>query len=186
MDEKQEKMKYRLADAMKQCMRSSSAEKITVQEIADAAGTTRQTFYRHFLDKYDLMNWYFDKILQESFKQMGEGRTVYEGLVKKFEFIEEENTFFRAAFQSDAQNNLKEHDFQMILRFYTEKMEEASGEALSERLRFLLEMYCQGSIYMTVQWVSGRLHRSPEEMAGELVAAMPGELAEVFRSLHLL
>ena len=80
----------------------------------------------------------------------------------------------------------KEHDFQMILRFYTEKMEEASGEALSERLRFLLEMYCQGSIYMTVQWVSGRLHRSPEEMAGELVAAMPGELAEVFRSLHLL
>lgn len=114
-------MKYRLADAMKQCMRSSSAEKITVQEIADAAGTTRQTFYRHFLDKYDLMNWYFDKILQESFKQMGEGRTVYEGLVKKFEFIEEENTFFRAAFQSDAQNNLKEHDFQMILRFYTRK-----------------------------------------------------------------
>ena len=58
MDEKQEKMKYRLADAMKQCMRSSSAEKITVQEIADAAGTTRQTFYRPFLDKYDLMNWY--------------------------------------------------------------------------------------------------------------------------------
>ena len=28
-------------------------------------GVTRQTFYRNFQDKYDLINWYFDKILIE-------------------------------------------------------------------------------------------------------------------------
>nr|WP_278998082.1 hypothetical protein [[Ruminococcus] lactaris] len=39
---------------------------------------TRQTFYRNFQDKYDLINWYFDKILIESFAHMGEGKTVYE------------------------------------------------------------------------------------------------------------
>lgn len=38
--------------------------------------------YRNFQDKYDLINWYFDKILIESFHQMGEGSTVYESLVK--------------------------------------------------------------------------------------------------------
>ena len=63
------------------------------KEIAEECGTTRQTFYRNFQDKYDLINWYFDKILQESFEHMGEGKTVYEGLVNKFHYIEEEKLF---------------------------------------------------------------------------------------------
>ena len=71
-------IKYKLANAMKECMFSSPVEKITVKEICDTCGVTRQTFYRNFQDKYDLINWYFDKILIESFEHMGEGQTVYE------------------------------------------------------------------------------------------------------------
>jgi hypothetical protein len=47
-------------------------------------------------------------------------------------------------------------------------------------------MYCQGSIYMTVQWVFGRVKRTPEELAADLVKAMPEELAGVFERLNLL
>ena len=65
-------IKYKLANAMKECMFSSPVEKITVKEICDTCGVTRQTFYRNFQDKYDLINWYFDKILIESFHQMGD------------------------------------------------------------------------------------------------------------------
>ena len=70
-------VRYKLANAMKECMRTAPVEKITVKEIVETCGLTRQTFYRNFQDKYDLINWYFDKILLESFEHMGEGRTVY-------------------------------------------------------------------------------------------------------------
>lgn len=53
-------IKYKLANAMNECMVSSPVEKITVKEICDTCGVTRQTFYRNFQDKYDLINWYFD------------------------------------------------------------------------------------------------------------------------------
>lgn len=76
-----EKMKYQLADALKQCMSKMLVEKITVKEIVEECGTTRQTFYRNFKDKYDLINWYFDKILLESFEHMGEGRTVFASMI---------------------------------------------------------------------------------------------------------
>ena len=115
---KHDKMKYRLADAMKNCMKKMPVEKITVKEIVTECGTTRQTFYRNFQDKYDLINWYFDRILLESFQHMGEGKTAYEGLVNKFHYIEEEKLFFKAAFRNDDQNCLRDHDFQLILRFY--------------------------------------------------------------------
>ena len=179
-------MKYRLAEAMKTCMRTMPVEKITVKEIVQECGTTRQTFYRYFLDKYDLINWYFDKILLESFEHMGEGTTVYEGLCKKFQYIEEEKLFFKAAFRNDQQNCLREHDFQLILAFYTRQIEEKTKEPISENLRFLLEMYCQGSIYMTVQWVLGERKSTPQEMAKTLVSAMPSELYDVMKQLNLV
>ena len=172
-------MKYCLAEDMKRCMKKSPVEKITVKEIAEECGTTRQTFYRNFQDKYDLINWYFDKILQESFEHMGEGKTVYEGLVNKFHYIEEEKLFFRAAFKTDDQNSLREHDFCLILQFYTERIEEKTGRKLSEQMKFLLEMYCQGSIYMTVQWVLGQIKGTPEQIARSLVDAMPSQLEQI-------
>ena len=133
-----------------------------------------------------MINWYFERILLESFEHMGEGKTVYEGLVYKFHYIEEEKLFFKAAFRNDRQNCLREHDFQLIREFYTKKIEDKSGKALPENMVFLMEMYCQGSIYMTTQWVLGSMKETPEEMAANLVAAMPAKLEEVFRELHLL
>ena len=50
---------------------------------------------------------------------------------------------------------------------------------MTEKLKFLLEMYCQGSIYMTVQWVLGRKKATPQELAKSLVEAMPMELAQM-------
>ena len=96
-----------------------SVEKITVKEIVEVCGTTRQTFYRNFQDKYDLINWYFDKILLKSFEYMGKSETIYEGLVNKFYYIQQENLFFRTAFKNDDQNCLRDHDFHLILQFYT-------------------------------------------------------------------
>ena len=180
-DSRQEKMKYRLAAAMKKCMERMPVEKVTVKEIVEECGTTRQTFYRHFLDKYDLINWYFDKILSESFKHMGTGETVYESLVRKFRFIEHERLFFDAAFRYDDQNSLRDHDYRKIHAFYTNMIESRTKEPLGSELNFILEMYCRGSVYMTTRWVSGEIEYTPEEMAKCLVDAMPAVLAEVFR-----
>ena len=57
---------------------------------------------------------------------------------------------------------------------------------MSEQMKFLLEMYCQGSIYMTVQWVLGQIKGTPEQIARSLVDAMPSQLEQMFRKLDLL
>lgn len=136
-----EEMKMLLAEALKQCMRKVPLEKITVTQIVRTCGTTRQTFYRHFQDKYDLVHWVFDQILMQSFAHMGEGKTVYEALVNKFTYIREELIFFQAAFRCYTQNSLREHDFRLILAFYTDRITRICP--LSDTLRFQLEMYAR-------------------------------------------
>ncbi len=163
-----------------------SVEKITVKKITESCGVTRQTFYRNFQDKYDLINWYFDKLLAKSFEHMGQGRTVYDALVKKFTYIQEEQTFFAAAFRYDEQNSLRQHDFELILEFYETIICEKTGKIPGENIQFLLEMYCQSSIYMTIRWVTGELTCTPEKLAFLLVDGMPGKLAEIFTRLGIL
>ena len=183
---KGEKTRYRLARSMKECMQFTSVENITVKQVTENCGLTRQTFYRNFLDKYDLINWYFDKLLVKSFEHMGQGKTVYDALVKKFTYIQEEQKFFSAAFRYDSQNSLREHDFELILKFYEDLLCEKTGKGLEENIHFLLEMYCQSSIYMTVKWVTGGLTCTPQELASILVEGMPGKLTEVFSGLEML
>lgn len=183
---KNEKTKYRLADSIKVCMKTRPADKITVQNIVDACGMTRQTFYRNFKDKYDLINWYFDKLVLESFAQIGVEKTVCQSLKEKFEFIKTEKVFFTEAFRSDDYNSLKEHDFELIMGFYTELITRKRREPLSEEIQFLLEMYCRGSVYMTVKWVLSGMKQTPKEMANSLVEAMPPKLAAVFSDAGLI
>ena len=188
MDErnKQEKTRYKLAASMKECMKSAPVDKITGKEIVEGCGVTRHTFYRNFLDNYDLINWYFDKLVLQSFEQIGMGHTVGESLTQKFEFIVNEKVFFTEAFRSDDRNSLKEHDFELILQFYTDLLARKDSRALDQELHFLLEMYCQGSVYMTVKWVLGGMKDSPQAMSAKLVDAMPPKLANVFDRLKLL
>lgn len=183
---KSEKTKYKLAASMKECMRSEPVDKITVKNIVEGCGVTRQTFYRNFLDKYDLINWYFDKLVLQSFEQIGVGHTVGESLTRKFEFILNEKVFFTEAFRSDDRNSLKEHDFELILQFYTDLIARRTSRPLDGEIQFLLEMYCRGSVYMTVKWVLGGMKSSPGEMSAKLVEAMPLKLAQVFSELELL
>lgn len=181
-----EKTKYRLANSIKECMKTTPVDKITVKDIVDGCGLTRQTFYRNFMDKYDLINWYFDKLVLQSFNQIGMGHTVRESLAQKFAFIVQEKAFFTGAFRSDDRNSLREHDFRLILKFYQDLIAERTSHPLDEELQFLLEMYCQGSVYMTIKWVLGGMKLPPEAMAVKLVEAIPPKLAAVFARLGLL
>ena len=184
--EKQEKTKYKLAAAMKECMKTTPVDRITVTSIVEGAGVTRQTFYRNFLDKYDLINWYFDKLVLKSFEQIGVSHTIGESLTQKLEFIQEEKAFFTEAFRSDDRNSVKEHDFELILQFYKDLIARRTSRPLGEELQFLLEMYCQGSVYMTVKWVTEGTKMPPERLAELMVKAMPEKISELFEQLEIL
>ena len=170
-----EQTKYVFAKSIKELMVNHSLDKITVTDIVKLSGMTRQTFYRCFQDKYDLVNWYFEKLADKSFRQIGESKTLREGLIKKFEFIYHDQVFFTQAFQSKDYNNVEKYDYECILEFYKQMIQKRYGE-VPEDVLFLLEMYCHGSITMTVEWAIHGMVESPEEIADLLIEALPPKL----------
>lgn len=171
--------KWKLAASIKKLMDSNSLEHITVKDIVKDAEVSRQTFYRHFIDKYDLVNWYFDILAGECFDQMGVSHTMREGLIYKFDFIRKEKRFFIQAFKSSDYNSIKQHDYNYILEFYTNIITRRTGATLSDDIQFLLELYCHGSISMTVDWAVKGMKKSSKDLADCLIDALPVKIAQL-------
>lgn len=178
-----EKTRWMIAEALKELLKTKALEHITVNEIIEWADVSRPTFYRYFKDKYDLVNWYFRKLCDRSFFLMGKSLTLREALTRKFDYLKSEQNFFVAAFQSQEQNSLTEYDYECIYAFYTDYLRRQNGEELSKNVRFVLEMYCRGSIDMTARWARGGMKEEPEEIVEGLILALPKILEVKFRGL---
>ena len=55
-----------IAKALTDLLQERPIEKITIKDITDCCGINRQTFYYHFSDIYDLMEWTLDKELRKA------------------------------------------------------------------------------------------------------------------------
>ena len=173
---KNEETLFLFAKAIKSLIKKQPLDKITVTDIVSTAGKTRQTFYRHFQDKYDLVNWYFEKLVLKSFEEMNQGGSLQEALNLKFAFIEQEHAFFKEAFKSNDYNNLIHYDFCCIYDFYKKFIYKKTGKDLSKDIDFLLNMYCRGSVDMTVDWVLNDMPIKKEEIVQYLMDAIPSKL----------
>ena len=174
--DKHDETKYIFAQAIKDLIKVRPLDKIAVTDIVTRSGMTRQTFYRYFKDKYDLVNWYFEKLVLKSFRQMGQGCSLKEALELKFAFIKKEHSFFKEAFKSNDYNNLVNYDYNCIYAFYKEIIENNLAHQIDQQIDFLLKMYCKGSIDMTVEWVLHDMPISIDEIVTLLIEALPDRL----------
>ena len=53
--------KKALAHAMRTLMQEEAFRRISVGDICERCGMSRKSFYYHFRDKYELVNWIFDQ-----------------------------------------------------------------------------------------------------------------------------
>lgn len=61
--------KGKMAEAFKELVCKKSFQKITISDIAKESAMTRENFYYHFRDKYDIMHWIFEQEIVENFRQ---------------------------------------------------------------------------------------------------------------------
>lgn len=108
--------KRALAQAMKALMAEGPFSKISVGDICARCGMNRKSFYYHFQDKYDLVNWIFytEFILNLERNSSESGW----GFLKSIcNYFYEEQDFYRSALQIQGQNSFREYFTQVMEPF---------------------------------------------------------------------
>ena len=166
--------------ALKLCMARDSFEKISVSDVVEASGKSRQTFYRCCENKYDLVNKYLGMIILDSYQKMKEGLPFEEALTMKFQTMEPEKELFSQAFRCNDYESLHSFTHRLIYSIFLDMYDQVAGEEMSREEKILLDMHCEESIYATVKWSLHEIDNSPKEMARLLIEAMPVRLKEIY------
>ena len=64
-DKKRRETEKRIEDSLLQLMKEQTFETISIRQLIDLAEVNRSTFYRHYLDKYDLLEKIENRLLDD-------------------------------------------------------------------------------------------------------------------------
>lgn len=113
--------KKRIAKAFKKVFVSQPFDKITVSVIMEEAGIRRQTFYNHFLDKYELLEWIFQTELHEQVTDNLDYISGLQLLTEVLHFFQSNREFYGKLFEIEDQNDFSSY-FEGYCRQLIEKM----------------------------------------------------------------
>lgn len=88
--------KMRIATALKELMQERPLRKITVQDIMDRTKMKRQSFYYHFQDVYDVLEWEINRTLFEPL-QYDPDQTYEDWCMAVLEKLDQDRSFYRKA-----------------------------------------------------------------------------------------
>ena len=108
--------KEALATALKKLLEQQPLSKISVKHITDYCNISRNTFYYHFKDKYELINWMFYTDMLENVNSFNDPSKLTESFVKVCKALYAERKFYFACFQYVGQNSL----FESLYEIYYE------------------------------------------------------------------
>lgn len=165
--------KQRIFSAFDELLNELPFDKITVQMIIERGGVSKSTFYRHFKDKYDVLN--FNSLaLCEHLMEQRTCRDWHDFFYEMFQEIAKDSKYYRRAFRTSGQNAhygfLYHHSFSIVEKCYLHKMQK---DELTTQEHFLISHYCYGCVGILQDWLNHPDCLTPEEMADIFYNAMP-------------
>lgn len=108
MEQKKDLTRLLISNCFKQLMLEYPFEKITIKMITDRAGIIRPTFYYHFQDKYELMEWILEEDIISKMYILLEQRMEKEAIIILFRCLHAEKQYYGKAFEVTGQNGFEE------------------------------------------------------------------------------
>ncbi|MBQ8039322.1 MAG: TetR/AcrR family transcriptional regulator C-terminal domain-containing protein, partial [Lachnospiraceae bacterium] len=172
---------YHLAEALEEICKQKTLENITVSEIASKAGVTRQVFYHHFVDKFDLASWIHyvhlyrsvRKALEEDPNQMWRLATRY-----WMEQMQKNKEFYTNAFQSVSQKEFQRIIREFFFEAYRWQLEHRTKRPIAEEEEFALRLFLFGGMEKIYEWVAKGMNVSIERMITLLELSMPERISK--------
>ena len=147
--------KYALAEALKKMMGVKPIDKITVKDLVEICGVNRQTFYYHFDDVYDLLEWIFeedaDKILPK--------KLVYENwqddVIRFRDHLKADSTYVINVYNSNRRLHMLNYIKSRALTYVRGLAEMRAGGINVDRkdYEFVVEFCADGVVALTSRWL---------------------------------
>lgn len=168
--------KKALAAALKALLEKKPLSKITVKDLAEECEINRHTFYYHFRDIYDLIEWIYVNEAEQYILGDSAPATWQEGLRRLFGYILENRKFVVETYLSFQKDHLLKlvHKHAAFLVEHIIEREKGNLFISQEKRRFAADFYAYALEGIIFTWVKNGMKQDPEEIIGMLSAMIEG------------
>lgn len=173
-----------MAQAVAQLLATRTLDKITIRDITDACGLTRNTFYYHFHDVYDLLRWLFEEKTMEIRSRYEADADWEGGFEEMLDFFYQNRQMILHIYESINSD--------LLFRFVNEVMyqhaevivaQQAKGMKCSEEaIRLSASFYMNATVGDVIQWLRSGMDRTPEQMAQTYDILFSGTVRSMLKS----
>lgn len=155
--------KRALAASLKTLLLQKPLNKITINDIAEDCGISRMTFYYHFKDIYDLVEW----ICVEDAAQALDGKKTYdtwqEGFLNIFQAVLDNKPFIMNVYRAVGRERVEQYLNPLVHSLVLGVVEEKSaGMAVSqEDKNFIAYFYEYAFIGIVLNWINDNMREDP-------------------------
>ena len=179
--------KRALEQSLKNLLLKKPLTKITIGDITEDCGINRMTFYYHFKDIYDLVEW---ACLEDARRALDEKKTYdtwQQGLLQIFEAVQENKPFilnvYRCVHREQVEKYLQPLVDQLLLDVIDE---EAAGMTLrDEDKQFIAKVYAYIFIGVMLDWIKNDMRENPQEIVSRLGKLLQGSVTAAISRFRL-
>jgi probable dihydroxyacetone kinase regulator len=157
--------KKALAESLKACMYAKPLNKISVREVAENCGLNRQTFYYHFQDIYELLEWTIDHDVIYNIKEHDHFQSWQDAGIYLLRYIQKNGPLTLNILDSVERDHLKRFYYKDTYSICTRFLKEAMKgiEYDDDDFQRLAHFYSITFTSLLEDWVKNGMKRTPEE-----------------------
>lgn len=179
--------KRALEQSLKHLLLKKPLTKITINDIAEDCGINRMTFYYHFKDIYDLVEW---SCMEDARRALEENKTYdtwQQGLLRLFEAVKQNKPFIMNVYRCVDRGQVEKFlspPVDALVRGVIN--EEADGMTVREEDRdFIARAYSYVFIGFMLDWIRNDMREDPAGIVDRLVCLLRGSVKEALRRFSL-
>ena len=170
--------KRALEASLKKLLLQKPLNKITINDITEDCGVNRMTFYYHFKDIYDLVDW----IMVEDAAKALEGRQSFENWTDAFldilHQVQDNKVLVMNVYRSVSREQVEQYLYKLLdsmLRDFVDRS--AQGFTVQDAdKQFIIDFYKYGFVGLALEWIRRDMKADPAIMAERLNTIMQGDL----------
>ena len=172
--------KRAFASSLKKMLAKKPLEKIRIIDITEYCGVNRQTFYYHFKDIYDLLEWVYTN---EATKALGEKKTYetwQQGFKQIFQYIVNNKEFVLTTFNSVSREYLERYLYNEVYLLLIGVVEEkAKGIPVREKHKsFIADFYKYAFVGIVLDWIKSGMKEESDKIIERLNKLIYGNMEE--------
>ena len=171
--------KRALEQSLKNLLLQKSLTKITVKDITEDCGINRMTFYYHFKDIYDLVEW---ACLEDARKALEEKKTFdtwQQGFLQIFEAVQANKPFIMNVYRCVHREQVECYLKPLVEHLLLEVIQEEAGEqkVREEDRKFVAQVYSYIFIGLMLDWIKDDMKEDPERIVNRRATLIKGSIA---------